>query len=227
MKKLKGLLILVLGLLLPYAQAASVPYEWVSGEEHINVGQPNQAGTASLEKDGKTVTLKLNNYNGTGLQLVCYGTGQSDMVFIIELEGENYITASDVGIDISSKVTFTGNGSLSIKAPKPLAYESFTGSALIIPSQNIYREGTEVEEAAEEITINNNEDNQEADSAYEPETKTEVEEEKGETSNALDKTKEKDKDKGSFLIPIVFGVLIGVLLSILTFTFVVLKKKNK
>ena len=107
--------------------ASQVPYQWDVDGEKVNHLQSNSAGTARLEKDGKKVTLFLNNYNGGKLQLDCYGTGQSDMDFIINLEGENIINSSDVGIDMGeendSYINFQGEGTLVITAPKPISNE--------------------------------------------------------------------------------------------------------
>lgn len=135
MNKLNKVLltILLLPLMIVNVFAASVPYQWIVGGETVNTNA-NQAGTARLEKDGKIVTLFLNNYNGGKLELECYGTGQSDMTFIINIEGENTITSDDVGISMgetSDKVEFKGTGKLTINAPKPISYEDTRDTKVI------------------------------------------------------------------------------------------------
>ena len=127
MKKIS--LVLVTILLVPMmflnVYAASAPYEWIVDGETINT-ESNEAGTARVEKEGKKITLFLKNYDGGKLELHCYGTGQSDMEFIINLEGDNKVTASDVGIAMeNSKVKFEGEGSLIITAPKPISSEDY------------------------------------------------------------------------------------------------------
>ena len=127
MKKIS--LVLVSILLVPMmflnVYATSAPYEWIVDGEKVN-SEPNKDGTARLEKDGKKITLFLKNYDGGKLELNCYGTGQPDMEFIINLEGKNKITASDIGIAMDdSKVKFEGEGSLIITAPKPISSEDY------------------------------------------------------------------------------------------------------
>ena len=120
--------------------ASTVPYDWIVGGEEVNM-RSNSANTATLVKDGKIVTLKLNNYNGKGLELNCYGTGQPGMTFIIELSGNNVITDDSIGIDFyypDGKIEFKGDGNLKIYAKRPISYESIDTAMIIIPSENKY-----------------------------------------------------------------------------------------
>lgn len=129
MKKIK--LLFTILLLIPFmvlkVNAASAPYQWIVGGEYLDANSPsNYAGTATQTKENKTVTLTLNNYNGGKLELNCYGTGQEGMEFIIELIGDNTVTSEDVGIqyDYSELITFTGDGTLTVKAPNPLSWDN-------------------------------------------------------------------------------------------------------
>ena len=216
MKKINKIaLIVALFLMIPFVWAASVPYQWLSGDEKINVGQPNAAGTASLEKDEKTVTLSLNNYNGPALVLDCYGTGQDGMKFIVTLEGDNVITTDNVGIDSgSSIVEFKGNGTLTINAPKPLSFEDFKERAVVKPAEGIYGEEKLVliSENGNPSLIAENERNEEATGEM--------------ASDEFDSGKEV-KDNQSIVVPVIFGVLIGVLLAVVVFTLVIKKKKKE
>ncbi len=217
-------LVVALFLMIPLVWAASVPYQWLSGDEKINVGQPNAAGTASLEKDGKTVTLSLNNYNGPALVLDCYGTGQDGMKFIITLEGDNVITTDNVGIDSgSSIVEFKGNGTLTINAPKPLSFEDFKERVVVKPAEGIYGEEKPVlisdKENPSLIAENENPSLIAEDESNEEAT--------GEmASDEFDSGKEV-KDNQSIVVPVIFGVLIGVLLAVVVFTLVIKKKKKE
>lgn len=162
MKNLKKIIFAVLMVLVAGAvinvNAARVPYAWLVGGERVNVDSPNQAGTATLEKDGQTVTLHLNNYSGGKLVEECYGTGQTGMTFIIDLKGENTITSDDVGIDFiyynssNTKIQFKGDGTLKINAPKPISYENYENTMIIKPASNVYtdKEETVKEEVKEE-----------------------------------------------------------------------------
>ena len=150
MKNIKNLflaiLIVFVSLFTINAKASSVPYLWEVNGEEINTN--HSTDYARLEKDGKVVTLYLTNYNGAGIKLKCYGTGQSDMTFIIVLTGENYITDENIGVDLGTelskyKIDFRGEGTLSIKAPKPISNESYENTMIIKPAQNVY---TDVEE---------------------------------------------------------------------------------
>ena len=135
MKKIKLLLVGIL--LLPFmmlkVHAASAPYTWIVDGETLGAGKSNSAQTASQVTDGTTVTLTLNNYNGGKIELVCYGTGQEGMNFIIELKGDNVINAEDVGIQYSynGDLTFTGSGKLTVNAPTPALYSDATDKLVI------------------------------------------------------------------------------------------------
>ena len=223
MKKFnKMILVMAVFFMIPFVWAASVPYQWLSGDEKINVNQPNAAGTASLEKDGKTVTLSLNNYNGPALVLDCYGTGQEGMVFIINLEGENIITADSVGIDSgSSIVDFKGNGTLTITAPKPLSFEEFKERAVVKPAEGIYGE-------EKPLLISDNEDPSLIAEKEDPSLIAGDESREDTTGEmAADEfdTGKEVKNNQSILVPVIFGVLIGVLLAVVVFTVVIKKKK--
>ena len=165
MKKLKKLLFIITIILTSVFTinvfAASVPYNWIVGEETVNT--TNKDNTASLEKIDKKVTLKLNNYKGSGLKLNCYGTGQEGIEFVIDLEGENEITDNSIGIEFNynGKIEFTGEGSLKINAPKPIGYEEYTDTMIINPKENIYTDKIEKEEPKEETVEEVKEDEEE------------------------------------------------------------------
>ena len=116
--------------------------------------------TATLVREGKVNTLKLNNYNGKGIKLECYGTGQTDMQFIIELSGNNVITDDNIGIDFTAgngngKITFKGDGTLKINAPKPISYEEYQNTMIIKPASNVY---TDKEEVTQKEVVEENQD---------------------------------------------------------------------
>lgn len=121
-------------------KAAGVPYDWiVNGEELF---ENNSDGTATLTKDATTITLTLNNYNGGSLKLNCYGTAVDGLNFTINLIGNNTITTDEeYGIDFTSyngKITFVGDGNLTINAKTPISYENFASNLYISPTENIY-----------------------------------------------------------------------------------------
>lgn len=207
MNKLNKLLLTVvlLPLLIVNVYASSVPYLWKAGDEEVNVNQPNKAGTAKLEKDGKTVTLFLNNYNGGELELECYGTGQSDMVFIINLEGDNYINSDDEGINMSessSKVEFKGTGKLTINAPKPISYEEGTGQKIIDLSEKTEEQEVIINEEEHPILVSPEEDNK------------------------LVIEKEEDNNDNDWLVR-VLGILLLISVGVISFLVVKLNKKSK
>ena len=136
MKKLVLLLITIfISVFTLNVSATSAPYHWypIAGGENLPAG-------ATEEVSDKTVTLKLNNYNGNGLKLECRGTAQEGVKFIIELTGENTITDDSTGLEFNydGKIEFTGEGSLEINAPKPISYESYQNYMNIKPAENIY-----------------------------------------------------------------------------------------
>lgn len=140
MKFFKISTLLLLIILTINVNAAGIPYDWiVNGEEVI---ENNSDGTVSLVKDSTNVTLTLNNYNGGSLKLNCYGTSIEGLNFTINLIGNNTITTNDeYGIDFTSyngKITFVGDGNLTIKANSPISYENFSSSLYISPTENIY-----------------------------------------------------------------------------------------
>ena len=108
------LLVLLVGITMN-VKASLPPYYWtVDGKE-----MTENNDTATLVRDGKVNTLKLNNYSGKGIKLECYGTGQTDMQFIIELSGNNVINDDNIGIDFTAgsgngKITFKGDCTLTI-----------------------------------------------------------------------------------------------------------------
>ena len=133
MKKLLASLLLI-PLMVLVVSAAEVPYRWSVGGEYLDSNSPhNYAQTATQTKDGKTVTLTLENYNGGKLILDCYGTGQEGMKFVIVLKGENTIKADDIGIEYnySTPIEFTGTGKLTINAPKPESYSDAKDTKVI------------------------------------------------------------------------------------------------
>lgn len=211
MNKLNKVLltILLLPLMIVNVFAASVPYQWIVGGETVNTNA-NQAGTARLEKDGKIVTLFLNNYNGGKLELECYGTGQSDMTFIINIEGENTITSDDVGISMgetSDKVQFQGTGKLTINAPKPISYEEGRGQKIIDLSSK-----TEVQE----VTTNETEDSKLIIS----------DEDDDKLSLNKDADNNNDHDDNDWLVR-GLGILVLISIGVISFLVVKLIQKNK
>ena len=211
-KKILFLLMLI-PVIIINVTAAQVPYNWIVGGENVNTGTPNSSNTATLEKDGKTVTLKLNNYSGGALKLDCYGTGQSDMQFIINLTGKNTITSADIGIDLGNygKVNFTGEGDLTINAPKPISYESYVDDMYINPSNNDY--GNIAKETQSEIK--SQDDSKEEKSATTTTKKTTKKEE----------AKENDLSNINNIILIVFGIYI--IISMATIILLILKLSKK
>lgn len=136
--KISALLLLII--LTINVNAAGIPYDWiVNGEE---IFENSSDGTVSLVKDSTTVTLTLNNYNGGSLKLNCYGTSIEGLNFTINLIGNNTITTDDeYGIDFTSyngKITFIGDGNLTINANSPISYENFSSNLYISPAENIY-----------------------------------------------------------------------------------------
>ena len=222
MKKIKLLLvgILLLPLFIINVNAASVPYQWIVGGETVNVDSPNKEGTATLEKDGKTVTLSLGNYVGGKLTLECYGTGQSDVTFIIDLAGNNVITSDDIGIDFKAgndKIKFTGNGNLTINAPTPISYESFSNRVYIDPTNNKYeevKEETKTQTTTEETT------------KEEQEEVTENTQEENELIATKDDTTTVGEEKDNNII-ILISVIIFVVISITALIIVIVKANQK
>ena len=212
MKKVNNFLLgmILLPLLIVNVFASSVPYQWEIGDEKVNGGQSNSAGTARVEKDGKKVTLFLNNYNGKELELECYGTGQEGMEFIINLEGENTITSDDTGIDMdeakSTKLKFEGTGKLTINAPKPISNEEGSGTKVIDLSskeETTTTGDTEVLDSTEESPqlISSKDDDQKLIS-------------------------EKDDDDNDWLVR-GLGILVLISVGVIAFLVVKLNQKNK
>lgn len=140
MRFYKIIVLVFLILLTINVNAAGIPYDWiVNGEE---IFENSSDGTVSLVKDSTTVTLTLNNYNGGSLKLNCYGTSIEGLNFTINLIGNNTITTDEeYGIDFTSyngKITFIGDGSLTINAKTPISYENFSSNLYISPAKNIY-----------------------------------------------------------------------------------------
>ena len=119
--------------------ASSIPYSWdVDGESLSVPGQSNSNETATINKGTTIVYLTLNNYNGGPLKPSCYGTGIGAEFHII-LQGENVITADDIGIDMgielgNTKLYFQGTGSLTINAPTPISNEDYQYGVVIHPT---------------------------------------------------------------------------------------------
>lgn len=139
MKKIRlftfTILMLIYSVFAINTNAASVPYSWNSNGIDIAQGTINGA---SIDKEGKTVTLTLNNYNGGALELFCYGSEQDNIIFNIVLVGDNIInTNENIGITSKYKVSFLGNGNLTINATKPISYENYSNYLYISPSENI------------------------------------------------------------------------------------------
>ena len=69
------------------------------------------------------------------------------MTFIIDLTGTNTIEGTNIGIDMGevndSIIKFQGSGNLTITAPKPISYETFTNKAYVSPSTNQYGESNQ------------------------------------------------------------------------------------
>ena len=140
MRFYKIIVLVFLILLTINVNAAGVPYDWIVNKEEIV--ENNSDGTVSLIKDSTTITLTLNNYNGGSLKLNCYGTGVEGLNFTINLVGNNTITTDEeYGIDFTSyngKITFIGDGNLTINAKTPISYENFSSNLYISPTENIY-----------------------------------------------------------------------------------------
>ncbi|MBQ3308077.1 MAG: hypothetical protein IJG68_07815 [Bacilli bacterium] len=216
MKKVLWILLL-LPVFMLNVYATSVPYQWIVDGETVNT-KPNNAGTARLEKDGKKVTLFLNNYNGGKLQLDCYGTGQSDMEFIINLEGENTINSSDVGIDMGESasyfIDFQGAGTLVINAPKPISNED----AVDVYKVNIQEEE---EPTKEESLIATNDEKEEP---TKEESLIATNDEK-EDDLLIDTKDDNNKEDNDWLVRILGGLLI-VSIGIISFLVVKLNQKK-
>ena len=143
MKKFFVLLFIFVIILGTNVYAASLPYDYIiDGKE---VSEKLDDGSAIISKDSTSVTLTLNNYNGGPIKLNCYGSGQSGIKFIINLIGENTISADDIGIDFDYSVkkdenviNFTGDGKLTITAKTPISYEDYSDKLYIIPSENVH-----------------------------------------------------------------------------------------
>ncbi len=140
MKFYKIIVLVFLILLIINVNAAGVPYDWIVNKEEVL--ENNSDGTVSLIKDSTTITLTLNNYNGGSLKLNCYGAGVEGLNFTINLVGNNTITTDEeYGIDFTSyngKITFIGDGNLTINAKTPISYENFSSNLYISPTENIY-----------------------------------------------------------------------------------------
>ena len=217
MKKVLWILLL-LPVFMLNVYATSVPYQWIVDGETVNTA-PNNAGTARLEKDGKKVTLFLNNYNGGKLQLDCYGTGQSDMEFIINLEGENTINSSDVGIDMGESasyyIDFQGAGTLVINAPKPISNED----AVDVYKVNIPDEVAEP--TKEESLIATNDEKEEPTKEESLIATNDTEED----DLLIDTKDDNNKEDNDWLVRILGGLLL-VSLGIISFLVVKLNQKK-
>ena len=190
--------------------AAAVPYRWISNGKDVTDGS-----TATIEKEGKVVTLKLNNYDGYGLDLDCYGTGQDGIKFIIELTGTNKINTTGTGINFNyseGKIEFTGSGSLYITAPKPISYESFSNTAYIEPSKNIYGEN--------KTTIPNEDEKSIATSDGDSEKLPA-------TSKSIGDKKSNSSKNDNTILYIVFGVFAVLAIGIIIFLSIKLSKKKE
>ena len=138
MKKILFILIvLFISIFTINVYAISMPYSWYSNEGGYKL---SKGATEEMSSDGKTLILKLNNYNGKGLHLESRGTGVEKINFVIELTGDNVIVDDGIGLDFNydGKIKFKGDGSLTIKAAKPISYEEYKDNMIIIPSENIY-----------------------------------------------------------------------------------------
>lgn len=101
---------------------AAFAYSWTINGETISRGGANSLGTASWSIDDNYSggVLTLNNYNGGQIKLECFGTGM-DLEFAIKLVGDNTITVdSDSAIVAGGKLTFIGDGNLTINARTPI-----------------------------------------------------------------------------------------------------------
>lgn len=195
------LLLVIVACLTIDVNAATVPYRWISNGKDVT-----EQSTATIEKEGKVVTLKLNNYDGYGLDLDCYGTGQDGIKFIIELTGTNKIETKETGINFNyseGKIEFTGDGSLTITSPKPISYENFSNILYIEPSKNIYGESK---------TIATSESNEEILPA---------------TSKSTNEKKDDNTSKDNNTLYIVFGVFAVLAVGIIIFLSIKLSKKKE
>ena len=157
----------------------------------------------SIDEYDKGQILTLNNYNGKGLSFECRGTGVSlkDNSYIINLIGDNVINDDEVGIAFESdaKLTFVGDGTLTINAKKPLSYADYKDNLVIKPSVN-YSDGSK--EASDKV-------------------------EEKEKNEKMDTVKTKDKDEKNInYVYIGFGAY--ALISLVIIICLIIKsKKNK
>ena len=231
-----SIVLFILSFIFPVVNAASVPYRWIVGGESVDVGNPNSLSTARVEKDGKVVTLYLNDYSGGKLSLECYGTGQEDMTFNIKLEGVNTVTSNDIGIEFNYKgtVNFIGNGKLTINAPKPISYESYTQQMYISPSESIYQQ-VQKDFTSSKDTVSNDEAKENNSTTSQEENINEEIETKDEEKNAVEEdnqTTEKEsneqiKKQDNTLLYIIISVYGLLSLSVIIFLSVKLKKLQK
>lgn len=111
-----------------YQANAACAYSWemkdgAGKDESVNMcSGENQAKTfTSRISDDGIVTVNLNNYKGEAFTLHNYGTGMYFQKVIVNLSGENEITAVDgIALDTFAPMEFTGSGSLKIKALIPM-----------------------------------------------------------------------------------------------------------
>ena len=215
------ILVLLVTISFTSVNAASVPYNYII--DGVQVNDSNSDGSATLTKDGKTVTLTLNKFKGKSIKLNCYGTGQSDMKFVFNLVGENTITSDDIGIDLSTypdgKIEFTGEGSLVINAKKPISYESFENILYVIPNENVY--SSEYKKDSTNTSVKeNNVTSSEEENTKEKETTT-ASDDKDDDSNVI------KINKNDILLYSFVGYVILSLLIISALVFKIKKLESK
>lgn len=231
MKKKIGILLMVIAFVVSLAvinvNAAQVPYAWSAGGEMID----GSSSAARVEKDGKIVTLYLNNYSGGKLSLECYGIGQEGMTFNIVLEGTNIITADDVGInfDYDGKINFSGNGTLTINASKPISYENYEKQMYISPSENIYKQGKDNAQSSSNSSQNTKEEGQIVDNNDKQENQVTEESEKAEEEELPVEGMVKDPsyNNSNDLIYSIICIYIVASLTLIIFLIIKVKKLQK
>lgn len=194
--------------------ASGLPYNYII--DGVTVNDTNSDGSATVSKTSDSITLTLNNFKGSSVELNCYGTGQDGITFNVNLIGTNVIEGNDVGIKSLNKLNFIGNGTLLIKASTPISYESYKDSLYISPSENIY--GTSITSNTEQnITIADDTSKNTSTDAIEEDRETE--EETDDNSITISKT--------NLIMYIFFGyvILSIIVMSIMTVKIRKLEKK--
>lgn len=145
---------------------AACAYSWEMKDstgktESINMcSGENQAKTFTSQiSDDGIITVKLNNYKGESFTLKSYGTGMYFQKIVMNLSGENEISALDgIALDAFAPLEFTGTGSLKIKALIPMmnggVYTTKDYQIVTVPEiLKQYMSSTQQDTYTSEITI--------------------------------------------------------------------------